>query len=467
MKPQNKSITKQDRYDLIVIGGGQAGIPLAHALAKVGQRVALIEQSKLGGSCVNFGCTPTKAVIASARLAHRARRAAEYGLHVPTIEVDFAAVLERAKRVAAESRAGLERDFEQTENPQLLCGHARLDGRDADNQFRVLIDEKVYVAKQVVLNTGTRSSIPKLDGINKINIIHAENWLDHTELPGHLAILGGGYIALEMSQFYRRLGSRVTVIEAGARIASREDEDISSVIQSLLENEGIEFRLRTRGTSVREVSGGITVTLDGPSGQSTLDATHLFVATGRLPNTDQLGLESAGVEVDEHGIINVNERLATNIEGIWVAGDIRGGAQFTHTAWDDYRVLESQLTGDKSRTTRRIEPYAIFIDPELGRVGLTEREARETNREIKVNCYEMRKNGKAREIGETQGFIKVIVDAATNKLLGAAVLASEGAELVHLYTDLMNADAPYTVLRDAVHIHPTLAEAVQSAVKSL
>lgn len=457
----------QNHYDTIIIGGGQAGIPLAHALAKQERRIALIEQALLGGSCVNFGCTPTKAVIASARLVHQMRRAAEYGLRASNIEVDYPAVLERAKRIAAESRTGLERGFETTDNPQLLHGHARLDGRDTQGLFRVRIGDDVHRAKSVVLNTGTRSVIPEVEGLDKVRFIHAGNWLEFDELPQHIAILGGGYIALEMSQFYRRMGSRVTVIEHGARVANREDDEVSAAVQSSLEAEGIEFRLNTKASSVKAHHDGIALMLEADDNTSTLEASHLFVATGRQPNTDDIGLETVGVEKDEHGIIKVDERLQTSVEGIRVAGDIRGGAQFTHTAWDDYRILESQLIGDKSRTTQRIIPYAMFTDPELGRVGMTEREARAAGKEIKVSRYEMKKNGKAREIGEPHGFIKVIVDAATDKILGAAIFAHEGAELVHSYVELMNADVPYTVLRDSVHIHPTLAEAVQSAVKLL
>ena len=459
---------KQPEYDVIIIGGGQAGIPLAHSLAASGKQVALVERLHLGGSCVNFGCTPTKAAIASARIAHLARRGAEFGLNIPTIKVDFPAVLERAKNIALESRTSLEKDLKETGNPKLIRGQARLVGKDESGKFfKLQIGEKIVTAKEIVLNTGTRSVIPKIDGLDKVKFIDAGNWLEHSDLPEHLAIIGGSYIGLEMCQFYRRMGSRVTVIEGGSRIASREDEDISEALQTLLEKEGIDFCLNAKLSRVESNDDGIVLTYDEQGNSKTLKATHLFIAVGRKPNTDDLGLESVGVKMDERGIIEVDERLATNVEGIRAAGDIRGGFQFTHTAWDDYRILESQMTGDKSRTTKRIVPYAMFTDPELGRVGMTEKEAREKALDIKISCFEMNKNGKAREIGEPEGFIKVISDAKTDKIIGAAVLANEGAELVHCYVDLMNAGAPFTVLRDAVHIHPTLAEAVQSAVKSL
>jgi pyruvate/2-oxoglutarate dehydrogenase complex dihydrolipoamide dehydrogenase (E3) component len=394
------------RFDVLIIGAGQAGIPLAHDLAKAGKRVALAEEKDLGGSCVNFGCTPTKAVIASARVAHLARRGNEFGLKIPTVQVNFPAVLERAKRILIESRTSLQKGFDTTD------------------------------------------------------------WLNTTRLPEHLVIIGGGYIGLEMSQFYRRMGSRVMVIEGANQVAGPEDQDVSSALQSLLAAEGIEFHLNTSVKCVESIQGNLKLAVEKDKESFTIPASHVFVATGRTPNTEDLGLETIGVKISDRGIVEANDRLATNVEGIWMAGDIRGGRMFTHTSWDDYRILLSQLAGDASRTTSRVVPYAIFTDPELGRVGMTESEARNNHKQIKVARYEMKGNGKARESGETEGFIKLIINAKTNRILGAAVLASEGAEMVHLYVDVMNADAPYTIIRDAIHIHPTLAEAIQSAVKS-
>ena len=452
-------------FDTLVVGGGQAGIPLAVALAKKGQKVALAEREHLGGSCVNFGCTPTKAVIASARLAYDARRAADYGLRVPEVGVDFAAVLERAKTILRESRTGLQDKFGGDDAPTLLRGHARLTGKAAKG-FELTVGEEGVAATRVVLNTGTRSLVPKVEGLDKLDFIHSGNWLEHTTLPEHLIILGGGYIGLEMSQFYRRMGARVTVVESHEQVAAHEDEDVAAKLQEILEDEGVEFELNAKAEKVSG-DGGVTLTFERDGKESTVTGTHLFVATGRKPNTDDLGLETVGTEMSDKGIVKVDERLATNVQGLWVAGDIRGGPMFTHTAYDDYRVLESQILGDGSHTTHRVIPYAMFVDPQLGRVGMTEREAKETGRAVKVARYDMKSNGRAREEGRPGGFIKVVVDGANDHLLGAAVIAAEGAEMVHTYITLMNADVPYQVARDAVFVHPTYSEGVQSVLKNL
>lgn len=455
-----------DAYDVLIIGGGQAGIPLAHALARRGKRVALAERKQLGGSCVNFGCTPTKAVIASAKVAQLARRGYEFGLRIPKVGVDFPRVLGRAKGIVAQSRIALRKGLEETANPKLLWGHARFEGKRR-KLFRIRVGHQPVIARQVVLDTGTRSLIPEVEGLDRIDFLEAGNWLENPELPDHLAVIGGSYTGLEMAQFYRRMGSRVTVIEAGPRITAREDRDVSTALQHFLEAEEITFRLNTRLARVRRVRGRLHLTLREGRKSSALSASHLFLATGRKPNTDDLGLERVGVRLGKDGIVKTDKRLATNVRGIWAAGDIRGGPMFTHTAWDDYRVLSSQIGGDRSRTTDRIVPYAIYTDPQLGRAGLTEEEARRKRHRVRIGRYEMKKNGKAKEIGEPGGFVKIVVDSRTKRILGAAVLAAEGAELIHLCIDIMNAKAPYTVIRDAVYIHPTLAEAVQSAVSSL
>lgn len=441
-------------------------MPLAHALAKAGRRVLLAERKHLGGSCVNFGCTPTKAALASAQRAQDARRAAEFGVHVGEVSVDFTAVMERARRVARASREGLEASFEPGGNPALALGHARLDGR-GEHGVRVRVEGDVFEAPTIVVNTGTRSVVPDVDGLRDGPFLHAGNWLDLDERPEHVVLLGGGYIGVEMSQFYRRVGARVTLVDPGTHLLGREDEDVSDAVRAALEGEGVEVRLGSRVERVVHANGGVRVHVTSGDRRDVLDASHVFVATGRRPNTDDLGLETLGVRTDEHGVLAVDERLATSVPGVWAAGDVRGGPMFTHTAWDDHRVLASQLVGDGSRTTRRLVPYGVFTDPQLGRVGLSEREAREQGRDVRVARYDLARSGKANEVGRPDGFVKLLVDAHDDALLGAAVFAVEGAELVHAYVDLMNAKAPRSVLVNAVHVHPTLSEAIQSVARDL
>lgn len=453
-------------FDVLIIGAGQAGPPLAKALAQAGRRVALVERKHVGGSCVNFGCTPTKAALASARVACLARRANDFGIRVSAVQPDFAAVLARAAHIAQRSREALQESFAGHDNPALIAGHARFLGR-AGERFRLMAGDEEITAAQVVLDTGTRSAIPDIDGLQDIAYLTAENWLEHRVLPQHLAIVGGGYIGLEMAQFYRRMGAEVTVVESGAQVAAQEDADVATALQRMLEGEGVRFRMNARATRFRKTPDGVALTLDSHGKSEEAAATHVFVALGRKPNTEDLGLENIGLHPTGKGTLEVDQQLCTGIPGVWAVGDIRGGPMFTHTAWDDYRIVESQLIGDKSRTTARIIPYAVFTDPALGRVGLTETQARQAGKKVKVGRFDMTGNGKAKELGETDGFIKVVVDAGTRRILGAAVLTSEGAELVHVYVALMNADSPYSVLENAIQIHPTLAEAVQSAVSSL
>ncbi|MGH3089912.1 MAG: mercuric reductase [Rubrobacteraceae bacterium] len=448
-------------YDFLIIGGGQAGIPLAYTLAGEGLTVALAERKDLGGSCVNFGCTPTKAAIASARVAHQARRAEEFGLKIPEVSVDFPAVLERARGVAEGSRGGIEKGFAETDNPELIRGHVRFEGRSEDG-FNLSVGERGVTARQVVINTGARTAVPPVSGLGDIDFLDSGNWLHRDELPARLVIIGGGYIGLEMGQFYRRMGSEVIVVAGGSgRVVAHEDEEVSAAMQNILEEEGVEFVSGRRAEKVEKRGDMVSLALDDGSA---LEGTHLFLATGRKPNTDDLGLENVGLELAKGGTIEVDGRLATKVDGIQAAGDVRGGPMFTHTSYDDFRVIASQIVGDGSRTTDRVVPYAVFTDPELGRVGMTEKEAREAGHDVEVMRYEIKNDGKATEIGETKGFIKVVADKGNKRILGAAVLAHEGAELVHAYIDLMNAGAPYTVIRDAVHIHPTLSESIQSVV---
>ena len=450
-------------FDIAIIGAGQAGVPLARKMADEGRRVVIAERAHFGGSCVNFGCTPTKAVIASARLAHLARRAADFGLSIPTVAVDFPAVLRRAKAIVEESRQSLEKGLAEC-GAEVLRSHCRLTGRDGD-LFELSAGDMSFRARAVVLNTGTRTRIPPIDGLKNVDFLHAGNWLESTSLPGHVIFIGGGVISLEMAQFYRRLGSRVEVIVSGDRIAEREDVDVSRAMRQFLEAEGVSFHFNAKVRKVERERGGIRIGTEAGD----VTGTHLFIATGRQPNTDDLGLERVGLKPRDDGTIEVDDRLSSPVPGIYAAGDIRGGPMFTHTSWDDHRVLESQLLGDGSHTIQdRIVPYAIFIDPELGRVGLTEKEARaKFGEHVIVATFPMLSNGKAKEIGEDEGFIKLVADSRDGRLLGAAALTADGAELVGSYITLMNAGVTLDAICRGIFIHPTLSEAVQSAAMSL
>jgi pyruvate/2-oxoglutarate dehydrogenase complex dihydrolipoamide dehydrogenase (E3) component len=466
-------MTNLDSWDVVIIGAGQAGIPLAHGLAKAGRRVALVERKHLGGSCINFGCTPTKAAIASARVAHLARRSSDFGVAVGRVEVDFVKVIARANDIARQSRAHLDGAFPPGGNPELIRGEARFVGRKGQG-FEIAIGERRIQTGRVVLDTGTRARIPQVSGLDPARLLHSENWLERSTLPEALLVIGGGAIGLEMAQFYRRMGSRVTIIESGSQIAPSEDEDVARPIAKMLESEGIAIELGANISAVEYSRAGVKMSIERDGRKHAIEGTDIFVAVGRTPNTDALGLDTVGVERDPHGFIKVNDRLHTNVPGVFAAGDIRGGPMFTHTAWDDHRILlpalglqprAAQL--DAERTTDRITPYAIFTDPELGRVGATERQLKAAAQSVRVARYDLANNSKAFEIGETVGLIKVIADPRTDLILGAAVLAPHGGELVHIFVDAMNARASVSKIANSVYIHPTLAEAVQSAVEKL
>jgi pyruvate/2-oxoglutarate dehydrogenase complex dihydrolipoamide dehydrogenase (E3) component len=442
-----------------IIGGGQAGVPLARALAAAGRGVVLIERQHLGGSCVNFGCTPSKAIIASARLAADARRAGALGIRIPTVEVDFPAVMQRARDLVAEAKGELDVGFAGQDNPRVVTAHARLEGT-LRGRFRIQAGDTVVCATRVVLDTGARTARPPIPGLDQVPLISAESWIALREPPEHVLMLGGSYIALEMAQALRRLGCAVTVLQQAAQLAEREDPDVAEVLQAALERDGCRVVLNAEVRRLEPVAAGVRAHLaDG-----WLDGSHLFLATGRQPNTDDLGLETVGVEVADHGIIRVDDDLRTSVNGIWAAGDIRGGPAFTHTAYDDFRRLRAQFLGDDGDRERRIVPYAMFTDPELGRVGFSEGEARRSGRKVKVGRHAMVDSGKARELGKTEGFIKVVVDARTDEILGATALCEQGAEIVQLFVELMNAGATTRTVRGAIHIHPTLSEAAKNAV---
>ncbi len=442
-----------------IIGAGQTGVPLARALAAAGRTVVLIEREHLGGSCVNFGCTPSKAVIASARLAEDARRAGSLGIRIPQVEVDFAAVMDRARMLAAQARGSLEAAFRGSDNPRLITAHGCLDGCQ-DGWLRVQAGETTVRAQRVVLDTGSRSARPAIPGLEQVRVIDAENWLDLRTPPCRLLMLGGGYIGLELSQAFQRLGCSVTLLHNASRLASDEDPEVGAVLQAALERDGVRVHLNADVQRAEATPSGVRLQLaDGP-----VEGSHLALATGRTPNTDRLGLETLGVATGAHGHLELDHRLATNVPGVWGAGDIRGGAAFTHTAYDDFRVLQSQFLGDGSDSRCRIVPYAMFTSPELGRVGMSETEALRSGRPIKVGRREMTASGKARELGKTEGFIKVVVDAEHDTILGATALCEQGSEIVQLFIELMNAGATTATVRGAIHIHPTLAEAAKNAV---
>ncbi len=446
-------------YDVLIIGAGQAGVPLASSLASAGQQVALAERKQLGGSCVNFGCTPTKAVLASAGVAHQARRANEFALKIPEVKVDFPGVLERAKQIVQKSVDGLETVF--SENPRLVRGHATLEGKDGEH-FVVRVGEERFKAKKVVLNPGTRANIPHIEGMGEIQFITADNWLEHPELPAHLLMLGGGYIGLEMAQFYRRMGSQVTLIEHSTRLLEREDPEVSEGMKALLEGEGVTLHLSSKAVKVEKTASGVALTLEGGT---VLKGSHLFVAAGRKPNTHDMGLETLGL--DGTGALECDEKLESKVPGLYLSGDIRPGLQLTSTSYDDYRILENQVIGDGSRTTARLVPYVIWTDPELARVGLSETEAKKQGLEYKVALREVSKVARAQEDGNTQGFIKILVNPHTQEILGATLLMAHGGDLIHLLSSLMILKAPYTLIRDGVLTHPSYTEGLQNAFLSI
>lgn len=445
--------------ETLIIGAGQAAIPLAFDLAKAGQRVAIAERRHLGGSCVNFGCTPTKTALAAAKLAFEARRANEFGLKISSVEVDFPVVLEAARAVAEESRLGLEEDFEEGGNPVILRGHALLTGKKGRSFVASVGDQTVHAAT-VVLDTGTRSAMPPIPGLDEIDPIHAGNWLDRKVLPKRMVILGGGPIGLEMSQFYARMGCNVTILESGPSLGGHEDPDVARALEDVLEKELIVIRTGTRVKAIKKVEGGYEFGCD----TCVFEGDAIFVALGRKPNTDDLGLETVGVEVDDKGIVKVDEHLCTTSKGIYAVGDIRGGYQFTHTSWDDYRIVLSQLVGDKKDSTRRVVPYAIFTDPQLGHVGLSETEAKEKGFAFKVHSYDMVHNGMARETHQKLGFVKVLVEEETDRVLGAVCLAAQGAEMIQVFALMMEAKVTASAFRRCVVAHPTFMEAAQGAL---
>jgi pyruvate/2-oxoglutarate dehydrogenase complex dihydrolipoamide dehydrogenase (E3) component len=442
------------KFDAIIIGSGQAGNPLSQKLADQGWQVALVEQEHLGGTCINTGCTPTKTMIASAQVAHYARNAGQWGISAGQVSVDLAAIVARKDAVVQSWRGGQEQKIRDRPKLHLYRGHAQFVG---PRGLRVGNDE--LESERIFSNTGARPDLPNLPGLDTTPYLTNATLMQLKELPEHLLILGGGYIGLEFGQMFRRFGSRVTIVHRGDQILTREDADVAQELQRTLEGEGIRFLLNAQTTRVEQRGQEIVLIVDAGRRPEVLSGSHLLVATGRRPNTDRLGLDKAGVELDRKGFVRVNPRLETNVPGIWALGDVKGGPAFTHISFNDYQIVYANLIEGQQRSTEgRLVPYAVFTDPQLGRVGMSEKEARAAGRRLKIGKIPMSWVARAIERGETAGFMKIIVDAETDKVLGAAILGTEGGELVQILGTLMLADKPYTLLKGAIYIHPTLAE---------
>jgi pyruvate/2-oxoglutarate dehydrogenase complex dihydrolipoamide dehydrogenase (E3) component len=456
------------RYDSLVIGTGQAGPSLAAKLAGSGQKVAIVERGLFGGTCVNTGCIPTKAMVASARAAHVARRAADFGVMIDgRVHVDMKRVKARKDEIAGASRTSVEQWLRTTSNCTVYQGHARF---VSDGQVRVTgHDDVLLTAENIFLNTGGRAAVPPLEGIDRIPYLTNSSMMDVDFLPEHLVIVGGSYIGLEFAQMFRRFGSEVTVIERRARLLGGEDEDISEAIRQILTSEGITVRLNSECLAVsRAASGAVDVRSSCREGDPVTRGSHILIATGRRPNTDDLGLENTSIQRDERGYIRVDEQLRTTAPGIWALGDCNGRGAFTHTSYNDFEIVAANLLdGEHRRVSDRIPAYALYIDPPLGRAGMTDAEVRTSGRRALVGIRPMTRVGRAKEKGETQGFMKITVDAESKLILGAAILGTEGDEVIHCILDVMYARAPYTVLQRAMHIHPTVSELIPTVLGEL
>jgi len=452
-------------FDAVVIGTGQGGSPLAVRLAQSGKRTAVIERHLFGGTCVNVGCTPTKTYVASARAAHVARTAAQYGVMIGgDITIDMARVKARKDEVIGGSRTGIEAWLRGTENVTVFKGHARFTGPHALSIEAADGSTQDIGADLVFINTGTRAAVPEVDGLERVPYLTNSTILELTEVPEHLVIVGASYIALEFGQMFRRFGSRVTLLVRGKRILTREDEDVARAMQGVLAREGVAFRFGAQIGRVEPSAGGVRIVC----GDETIDASHLLFATGRTPNTDDLGLTQAGIAVNRHGMIDVDGQLRTKVEGVYALGDVNGRGAFTHTSWNDYEIIASNLLDGESRSVdTRIMAYAVFVDPPFARVGMSEEEVRKDGREALIATMPMSRVGRARERGETDGFMKALVDARTQRFLGAAIYGIEGDEVIHTFIDIMNADAPFTTLQRAMHIHPTVSELIPTLLEGL
>jgi pyruvate/2-oxoglutarate dehydrogenase complex dihydrolipoamide dehydrogenase (E3) component len=452
------------KYDAIVIGTGQAGPSLAKRLAVSGLNVAICERKLFGGTCVNTGCTPTKSLVASAYAAHMVGRAAEFGVVVDgRVTVDMKQVKNRMRAIVSPSTQGVERSLRKTEGCTVYHGQARF-----VSQREISIGNVTLAADKIFINVGGRALVPDMPGLDQIDYLTNSSLLATDVLPQHLVIIGGSYIGLEFAQIYRRFGSEVTVIEMAPRLVPREDEDVSAAVRDILQREGINIRLNAKCLTVAKRGNDVAANVECQEGAPQVVGTHLLLAVGRRPNTDDLGLERASIATDEKGFIKVDDQLRTNVEGIWALGDCNGKGAFTHTAWNDFEIVAANLLdSDERRVSDRIVAYNLYIDPPLGRVGLTETEVRKSKRPALIATMAMEDVGRAYEKSETLGFMKVLVDQETKQFLGASILGTGGDEVIHCILDLMYAKAPYTVMQRAVHVHPTVSEFIPTMLSEL
>jgi pyruvate/2-oxoglutarate dehydrogenase complex dihydrolipoamide dehydrogenase (E3) component len=451
------------QYDAIIIGSGQAGTPLATTLAQAGKRTALLEREHVGGTCVNEGCTPTKTMVASGRVAYLARRAADYGVNTGAISIDLGKVRQRKRDIVDSFRNGSQARLEKAANLDLIFGDASFTGprsvavRLRDGTRRVL------AAQWIFINAGTRASHPRLDGLDDVPSLDNVSIMELDSVPEHLLILGGGYIGLEFGQLFRRFGSRVTIIQSAGQLLTGEDPDIAEEVAKILRQDGVEILLGAKAIRVSLSDGSIRLEVEQRGISTPWTGSHLLIATGRVPNSDTLNLAAAGIQTDDRGFIQVDDRLETTAAGVYALGDIKGGPAFTHISYDDFRIVRANLLEKKvASIANRLVPYALFIDPQLGRVGLTETEARAQGRNIRVAKLPMTSVARALEVDETRGVMKAVVDSATNQILGAAILGIEGGEVMSALEIAMMGKLPYTALRDGVFAHPTLAESLNN-----
>ena len=451
-------------YDAIIIGTGQAGPSLAGRLTAAGMKVAVVERGKFGGTRVNTGCIPTKAMVASARAAYVARRAAEFGVDIGgPITVDMKRVKARKDEISGKSNTGVESWLKSMRNCTVYDAQARF-----VSPHEVSVGSETLTAERIFINVGGRAIVPGIPGLSDVEYLTNSSMMHVDFLPRHLIILGGSYIGLEFGQMFRRFGSEVTIIENGPRLISREDEDVSAGVREILEAEGVDIRLNSHATSVAKDGDGVAITLETDGKSSEIGGSHLLLATGRRPNTDDLGLENAGVKTDYHGYIEVDDQLRSSVPGIWALGDCNGKGAFTHTSYNDFEIVAANLLdNDPRRVSDRITTYGLFIDPPLGRAGMTEAQVRASGRKALIGTRPMTKVGRAYEKSETQGFMKILVDAETKEILGAAILGTGGDEAIHCILDVMYARKPYTVIQRAVHIHPTVSELIPTMLGEL